>query len=94
MSYRSMTAAESAASRASAPIRVVVVDDHPLVREGTQSALSHVPGIEVVGVAENGAEALRAIQTLKPDVLLLDVRLPDMNGREVARRARAHCHRR
>jgi DNA-binding NarL/FixJ family response regulator len=66
-------------------IRVVVADDHPVAREGTQSCLQRCPDIDVVGVAETGAGALKLVQELQPDVLVLDVRFPDRNGVEVAR---------
>jgi DNA-binding NarL/FixJ family response regulator len=71
------------------PIRVVLVDDHPLVREGTQALLAGQLGIVVAGVAGDAATALRLLEEERPDVLLLDVRLPDASGIEVARRARA-----
>lgn len=66
-------------------IRVVLVDDHPVVREGTRTILERAPGVEVVGEAGTGAEALRLVDEQRPDVLLLDVHLPDMSGVEVAR---------
>ncbi len=68
--------------------RVVIVDDHPMLREGTKSLLEKTPDIEVVGTAGQGGEALRMVAELKPDVLILDVRLPDVSGVEVARRVR------
>jgi DNA-binding NarL/FixJ family response regulator len=72
-----------------APFRVVVVDDHPLLREATRAALDQATGLAVVGVAENGTAALRQVERYRPDVLLLDVHLPDMSGIEVARQVRA-----
>ena len=71
------------------PIRVVVVDDHPMLREGTRLALEQAPDIEVVGVAADGPAALHLVGQHRPDVLLLDVRLPHMSGVEVAKRVRA-----
>jgi DNA-binding NarL/FixJ family response regulator len=67
---------------------VVLVDDHPAVRHGTGAILDESPGIRVVGAAGDGAAALRLVADLRPDVLLLDVRLPDISGVEVARRVR------
>ena len=61
-------------------IRVVLVDDQTLVRQGVRGLLELVPDIEVVGEASNGAEALEKVPQLKPDVLLLDIRMPRVNG--------------
>jgi DNA-binding NarL/FixJ family response regulator len=66
------------------PIRVLVVDDHDLVRAGIKAILHQSPDIEVVGEAGDGREALRLVEELDPDVLLLDVSMPGMNGLEVA----------
>jgi DNA-binding NarL/FixJ family response regulator len=62
---------------------VLVVDDHPSFR-ATARRLLQAEGFEVVGEAENGAEALMRARELRPDVVLLDVQLPDLNGFEVA----------
>ncbi len=70
-------------------MRVVLVDDHPVVREGTRTILERALGVEVVGEAGTGAEALRQVDEQRPDVLLLDVHLPDVSGVEVARAVRA-----
>lgn len=64
-------------------ISVLVVDDHPVVRHGLQSMLSSVEDLEVVGEAGNGASALVAAERLKPDVVLLDVRMPGPDGIQV-----------
>jgi len=69
-------------------IRVLVVDDHPVVREGTRSLLSSYKDIEVVGESENGFGALECIKELHPDVVLLDLKLPGVNGIAIARRIR------
>jgi len=65
--------------------QVLVVDDEAPARERLQRLLSELPDCEVVGLAANGAEAVRLAGVLHPDVLLLDVRMPGMNGLEVAR---------
>ncbi len=70
---------------ASPPIRVVIVDDHALGREGTRELLDDDEGLSVVGTAGSGEEALEAIEDLRPDVALVDVNLPAMNGLDVAR---------
>ena len=61
-------------------IRVVLVDDQTLVRQGVRGLLELVPDIEVVGEASDGEEALQKVPALKPDVLLLDIRMPRLNG--------------
>jgi DNA-binding NarL/FixJ family response regulator len=67
-------------------IRVVLADDHPVVRTGIRNLLSKSPDIEVVGEASNGSEALQMCDDLKPDVLLLDMEMPGLKGVEVAQR--------
>ncbi len=71
------------------PIRVVLADDHTLVREGTAELLERAGGIEVVGQAADGNEALRLVRALRPDVLLVDLAMPGLDGLEVTRQARA-----
>ena len=63
-------------------IRVMVVDDHALFRRGIASVLRAEPGFEVVGEAEDGVEAIAQAPVLKPDVILMDVRMPRVNGLE------------
>ena len=67
-------------------IRVVVVDDHALHRDGTRQILEAHPDLQVVGDADSGEVALALINQLHPDVVLMDIRLPGMNGIEVTRR--------
>jgi DNA-binding NarL/FixJ family response regulator len=67
-------------------IRVVIVDDVDLARERVRLYLADEPDIEIVGEAGNGADALRLIAGTAPDLLFLDVGLPDMDGFEIARR--------
>ncbi len=66
-------------------IRVLLVDDHKPLRAGTRALLAEVPDIEVVAEAAGGREALELAARLRPDVTLLDINLPDLNGVEVAR---------
>jgi DNA-binding NarL/FixJ family response regulator len=61
-------------------IRLLIVDDFPLVREGMAGALERDPAIEVVGYAENGVEGLKLAKALRPDVILLDLHMPEMGG--------------
>jgi DNA-binding NarL/FixJ family response regulator len=68
------------------PIRVLLADDHTLVRAGIRGLLQNLAGVEVVGEAGDGKEALRLAETLRPDVVLLDVGMPGLNGLEVAGR--------
>lgn len=71
-------------------IRVVLVDDHPIVRAGIAGMLAQTDGIEVVGEASNGKEALTVIDNVQPDVLLTDLRMPVMDGPTLIRELRAH----
>jgi DNA-binding NarL/FixJ family response regulator len=65
------------------PVRLLLVDDHEVVREGLRGLLDRDPRYEVVGAAGSGAEAVRSAAALRPDVVLLDLRLPDTRGEEV-----------
>lgn len=65
-------------------VRVLLADDHPAIRAGIRGALTRAPGIVVVGEADNGVDALRLIEEQRPDVVVLDCRLPGLAGTEVA----------
>jgi len=67
-------------------ISVVIADDHTLVREGTKQMLEGQSGIEIVGEASDGEQAIRLAATLKPDVILMDIAMPGVNGIEATRR--------
>jgi DNA-binding NarL/FixJ family response regulator len=71
-------------------IRVVIADDHAIMRVGIRNILSRSSDICVVGEANNGAEAIQLINELNPDVLILDMEMPVMDGVEVARRLQAN----
>lgn len=70
-------------------IRVLIVDDHPFFREGVRNVLTAESDIEIVGEVADGEEALRLAQQLVPDVVVLDINLPSMNGLQVARQLKA-----
>ena len=69
-------------------IRILVVEDHPIVRQGLVALLNVVDGVEVVGQAADGAEAVKEFEARHPDVTLIDLRLPKMGGVEVIQRVR------
>ena len=67
------------------PIRVVIVDDHQVVLDGFIARLQLEPEIEVIGSASNGLEAIEKVKALTPDVVLMDVSMPLMNGIDATR---------
>ena len=71
-----------------AKIRVIITDDHPVVREGLSAMLSREKDIEVVAEAANGNEAIVKARDLKPDIVLMDLRMPEVDGVEAMRRIR------
>lgn len=68
-----------------AHIRIVLADDHKLVRQGVRSLLEAQPGFEVIGEASDGQEAYKLIESLSPDIAFLDVMMPNLNGIETAK---------
>lgn len=67
-------------------IRVILADDHALVREGTSSLLNNEPDMEVIAEADNGLDAVTLAERLHPDIVLLDIAMPKLNGIEATRR--------
>jgi DNA-binding NarL/FixJ family response regulator len=68
------------------PIRVLLVDDHAILREGVHALLAREPDILVVGEAEDGRQALELVEELRPEVVIMDIVMPGMNGLEATRR--------
>jgi DNA-binding NarL/FixJ family response regulator len=71
-------------------IRLLIADDHPIVRAGFEGMLAGKPDLEVVGEAANGAEAAELARRLRPDVVLMDLRMPEVDGVEATARIKAH----
>jgi RNA polymerase sigma factor (sigma-70 family) len=74
------------------PLRVIIADDHIVVRQGIRAVLEEVDGLEVVGEAGDGDEALALVEELSPDVVVLDVNMPGKSGLEVATELREEAH--
>ena len=68
------------------PIRVILADDHPIVRAGIREALKELPGVEVVGEASDGREAIELVKSARPDVVFMDISMPGLNGLEATER--------
>jgi NarL family two-component system response regulator LiaR len=73
------------------PIRVMIVDDHGMVRRGLATILKVKPDLELVGEASSGREAVRVCEQAQPDVVLMDLVMPEMGGAEATRLIREHC---
>jgi DNA-binding NarL/FixJ family response regulator len=71
-------------------IRVLLVDDHRMVRQGIRSLMETVPSIDVVGEASNGAEAIACVGTLNPQVVVMDINMPKMDGLAATKLVRRH----
>jgi YesN/AraC family two-component response regulator len=62
------------------PLRILIVDDHAIVRQGLRAVMRVLPGMEWAGEAKNGREALSAVAALQPDLVLMDLVMPDVDG--------------
>jgi CheY-like chemotaxis protein len=82
-----------ATTTAGHPLRVMLVDDHKVMREGVATLLDEQPDIEVVGQAGNGRDAVSLARRLQPDVIIMDVAMPIMDGEEATRKIKAHLPR-
>lgn len=71
-------------------IRVFIAEDHVVVRSGLRLLINNEPDIAVIGEADNGRAAIAGVEAMKPDVVLMDISLPDMNGVEAIRRLKQH----
>ena len=67
-------------------IKIILVDDHQLVRDGIKSLLTNVPDISIIGEASGAAELFKELESLTPDLLIMDISLPDVSGIEITRR--------
>lgn len=74
-------------------IRIVLVDDHDVVRAGIRALIDAQPDMQVVGEASSGLEALELVRQLQPDVILMDITMPGLDGMQTTRRVRACCER-
>lgn len=70
--------------------KILIIDDHPLFREGLKSLIARNPGFDVVGEAGNGRKGLRMAKELKPDLVVMDISLPDKSGIDLTRDIRSH----
>jgi DNA-binding NarL/FixJ family response regulator len=75
-----MTNGEPRRTKEPGPARVIIADDHVLIRQGLKTMLDRQPDVEIVGEAENGREALELCRASRPDLILMDVRMPEMDG--------------
>ena len=76
--------------KGSTPLRILIADDHDVMRQGTRSVVEQQPGWEVCGVASNGREAVAQATELKPDIVIMDMTMPELNGLDAAVQIKRH----
>jgi two-component system response regulator NreC len=72
------------------PLRILIADDHDVMRQGSKAVIERRPGWEVCGLASNGREAVQKAEELRPDVVVIDMMMPELNGLEAARQIKRH----
>lgn len=90
MSHEEKTGGPDARAGNVRQIRIVIADDHEVVRIGLRSLLARIPEFEVVGEASSGNRAVELAESLVPDVIVMDIRMPDLNGVDACRRIKEH----
>jgi DNA-binding NarL/FixJ family response regulator len=74
------------------PIRILIADDHAIIRRGLRTLLDHEPGLEVVAEARDGMEAINVARRERPNVVILDIGMPNLNGIEAGRQISGELH--
>ena len=73
-------------------INILLADDHAILRDGLKSALSVDKSLNIIGEAENGLEAIELCKKFKPDIILMDINMPEMDGIRASKKIKKECH--